>query len=174
MGVLKKHIAGYAIDSLSFSTAETTNNTSCIPFRGIRTNDNTVVTLSNINFPSSSSYYVANSFTYRQLIPFATADLLENFDIDDYQINPLGSTTYTTNRVTQAHKDNFIYNIAINNNTENEIIVNCIRFQKNMSYYSNYNYTCKTLIFSYYLDEPLVIPAGNVENVSINFEIKVE
>lgn len=174
MGTLKKHIAGYSIDSLSFSTANQLGNTSCIPFKGLRTNDNTWQTLSSINFPSSSQLYTANAFTYRELIPFATADVLQNFNVDDYQINSLGSVTYSTQRVTQAHKDNFIYNIAINNNTENDITVSCIRFQKTITSYGSYIYSYKTLIFSYYLDEPITITPGNIENVSINFEINAE
>lgn len=147
-------------------------------------------TISNISGTGDSetkgNCIAQNYQVFSYLKPFATADLISNYSIDDYEIVPIGTTHYTRAHFVAEDVNKVLYSMSIFNNTEEDITVSCIKFRKlcyvststSQSYSSAYTTESAqtdrigvyALFVAYYLDEPVTIAPGQSHLISLSFE----
>lgn len=110
---------------------------------------------------------------YSTIVPVATADELINYSFDDYQIIPLGTTSYGTSISVNQYGGNKNFSISIVNNTDTEITIKCIKFKKQLSTSSENGTTKEALVCAYYLDEDeyVTIAPGLTGTVSVVLNI---
>lgn len=89
-------------------------------------NDNNVTTASGQTFNSikQHTFLMGNYEHFTYLDPFATTDLLENYDINDYQINPIGITYVTRARFVAQDVNKILYSMSIFNNNTDSYVAN--------------------------------------------------
>lgn len=167
MGVLKIHQGGLAIQALGLINAIQNNPTTTVPFKNLSgANYNTVWgdTSSNQNFFGVQAR--------------ATADLLDNYSVEDYAVNVVGSNSVGQTKTIINDTTNHIYgfsdvfNVTVTNNGNDAITVGCIRFYKSIKI--NYSVTSDVLLFSYYLDSPLAIAPGETQTIAVALKITNE
>ena len=177
MGTLKKHIGALAIEgSMLYSNRDTSSELSVPTFKSTAGLSSPLI---NYNvYTNNSIKYCRTRTAFRGLIPVATADALADYSFTDYEITAVGSVTYSTNRtvtndtVNNIYNVHLVYNISVQNTGSDAITVNCIRFQGEIAGKYNNIYAEGTVLFySYYLDSPLTIAAGDTESVSVDFSV---
>lgn len=176
MGTLKKHIQAMVIDSsMLWINPTITGNMNTPPYKNLSGTQYT-----SVNYGSTVYYndgYGPKYLSFRGLTPVATSDTIDNYDFEDYEINGVGTTTYTTNRQQTNDTENKIYvttlayNVSVTNNTEEQITVKCIRFKGKINAQNQSTTQADYLFYSYYLDEPLVIEPNDTKSVSVSFVV---
>ena len=179
MGTLKKYIGAYGFESMQLSVGDSiTSEITCIPFK------------TTAGASITQSYYIkskgcgtavdisVNNVNLRNLIPKATADILDNFDVNDYTAINVVSVNYTTNRILTENNCQLVYAITLTNNDTVAQTVSCIKFVKNfLSSYRTSDCTptySNALCYGYFLDTPITLQPNDTSTITVNFEIKVE
>lgn len=177
MGTFKKHIGALAIDSSMLWTDRDASSTMDVPrFKSVAGKTSNKV---NYNVTTANSQKYCRTMTsFRGLVPVATADAMADYSFTDYEITAVGSVTYTTNRtvtsdtVNNIYNTHLVYSINIQNTGSDDIVVKCIRFKNSVAGYFNSSWeNGEVLFYSYYLESPLTIAAGDTESVSIDFYV---
>ena len=178
MGTLKKYLGAFAIEAanLTYLNNDAPMATTTV-FNYKDTGGNTKNT---VYFGFQGSYgasvqRAARDYTFKDMIPIATNDALNDFAVDDYAITAVGTTTYSTNRTLTATTATLTYSVNVANNTGADITINCIKFKKQMANNVGSSQTFYDLLcYGYFLDEPITIPNGDSQSIAIAFEIKVQ
>lgn len=168
-GKLKKHLAAYSIDSLSLLPSFPALR-NYLYFLPCKSTDNT--TLDRVyltNYAAQTAWDYSSVFSKRQMSPIATADDKQSYDVNDYQINPAGTTTFTASRTIGADYVSEAFTITVTNSTAEDITVKCIRFEKFLQGLQSSGSTSKyVLLYSYYLDTPITVTAnGGTQQITI-------
>ena len=109
---------------------------------------------------------------YHNMTAVATTDEIDNYNVNDYEIIEACTTTSTYTQTSDYLS--VVYTITLNNSTNSDVTVNCIKFKKNSYIGTNGSGTGSAkdvLMCGYYLDAPLTIAAG--ESKTIVIEMKV-
>lgn len=176
-GTLKKYIGAYAIEVANLVYNDNTlSSVSTISFKDAGGNSRNQIAWYNSSNYMNAVVSSANSFTHAGLIPVATEDLLDDYDINDYQIVSIGTVSQNQIRILNNNNVHLIYNVTITNSTENQITVNCIKFKKHM-YNSGQGSSLSTydlLMYAYFLDTPIIISPNQTKSANIDFEIEIK
>lgn len=165
MGTFKKFRAGLSLEELQ------TNLT------WDRYTNVTVTTCYSIAGNSTNKWYIDQTMNqmkaaipYAGLIPVATADDIANYDVEDYQISGVGTTTYSTARSVAGEKSYLTFTVTITNNTGSDITVKCVKFKKS-AFPSDQSK--EYLVCAYYLDQSewVTIPNGSTDVIVVVQEI---
>jgi len=193
-GILKKHRATYACEGVrlwydTYNNRGIRNATGAYR-HGIRCPKIIALDGSEWNYIYGSRGYAGsyandaeiagyNESSFNGLTAFATADTLDTWSIDDHTISSIGSTTQGRACMFNDQIMQQTYTINIANNSDEDIVVKCIRFSRNVclctdtqydSGSSTPQYSEKTcLAYSYYLDEPITISPGNTHTLTVKF-----
>lgn len=175
MGHFVKYRAYYACEAVKLFKINTSyENIVVPPFKVL--NSDPVVEKSTLGFYdnlASNSYATLKIITnFAFLIPKATGDLYSDYSVEDYQLTELGSMNYNNGTFLANDKFHRYYNCVIFNNTEQDIVVNCIKFVKQLPTDANSSnrQIVDTLYCGYFLDEPLTIHPNDSDVVNVNFE----
>lgn len=184
MGVFKKYSPAIACDALRLLSWTNNNNESDrrrpVPnwYDTTGTMHNVLLgTTSGVNNNDRPEKYVKNLLLtgYNLLTPVATEDELNDFDVYDYSITPVGTTTFSQSVVKSETSMDSSITIRIVNSSEESITTKCIKFKKTLyvgSSNASYNAeSYETLYCAYFLDEEewITIPAGESRNIVVDF-----
>lgn len=177
MGTMKKYIAASSFESAQLCMGADTTSVSIIPFKTITGTDINSTYYYGSNACSNAYVLTMNNMNLRNLIPVATADEINNYDVNDYLATSVATLNYTTQRIVQSDMCRLVYVITLTNNDTMDKTINCIKFTKRfVKTYASGNCTANydnALCYGYFLDEPVTLAAGESKSLSISFEIKV-
>lgn len=121
---------------------------------GLNSNTN-VTTASGQTFDSvkQHTFLMGNYEHFTYLDPFATADVLSEYSIDDYEINPIGVTYVTRARFVARDVNKILYSMSIfNNNVDTyDQNISTLWDPTNNEYYS---YDSTTQTYTHITEEP--------------------
>ena len=176
MGTLKKFRAGLSNESMILIPLDMSkvNEFSTTDYPVPTFKDTNGNSFSNIRLYGYTSGYVSHAVEamspYSFITPFATADLLEDYDVEDYEVTSVATITsnsmartVTGNTVTKTHT------LTISNTGSSAVTVGCIKFKRKVIVGNDNVKQC--LVLGYYLDTPLSIGAGETKTLTIAFEI---
>ena len=184
MGVFKKYSPAIACDALRLLSWVNSNNDADrrrpVPnwYDITGTMHNVLLgTTSGTNANDRAEKYVKNLLLtgYNLLTPVATEDELKDFNVYDYSITPIGTTTFNQSVVKSETAMDSSIAIRIVNSSEESVTIKCIKFKKILyvgSPNSSYNAeSYETLYCAYFLDESewITIPAGESRNIVVDF-----
>ena len=75
---------------------------------------------------------IRSAAAHYNLTPIATADEYANYSYDDYAITAVGTTTFAKARNVYTKKSQLIHTITVENTTESDIVVKCIKFRRSV------------------------------------------
>ena len=170
MGKIKLYKAGLACQALQTnpSDASVANFKATHDFKDTSGNTcnglmwNTTGTNQLINSAKALQYY-------SDLTGYVSADTETDFSLDHYARREISNITYT--RSNTAQTGGRIYTLQITNGNSAEISVGSIKFEKMifaLKSGSSSSVTC--LIFGYFFDTPVTIPAGGTKTFVVNFD----
>ncbi len=174
MGTMKKYLNTLSIESASFYKELPNSSTSTgSEIFVMRDFNGTQLNLGQ-NYGMKLHYDSKNLLPVTGLIPYATQDLLTNYNFTDYSIVSVGTMNYTALRTISTNEVNLVYNCTVANNTAEDITFSCIKFSKNLSWYTNQSVNKQILMYAYFLDEPITVAPGQAETVNINFKLSTD
>lgn len=175
MGHFVKYRAYYACEAFKLFKINNNNESIVVPPFKVLNSDpavekNTLGFYNSLDYNDYASLKIITNFAF--LIPKATGDLYSDYSVEDYQLTELGSMNYNNGIFLANDKFHRYYNCVIFNNTEQDIVVNCIKFVKQLptSYSSSNRQIVDTLYCAYFLDAPITIHPNDSDVVNVNFE----
>ena len=172
-GELKKHLGAYSIESLGLlDTMPAANNNNYAYFLPCKSTGN--VTLDRVqvtNFSAATAWEYSSIFSKRKMEPVATGDDKNDYNVNDYAITNVGSTSFSASRTLGADNFKETFNITVSNSGGSDITVKCIRFRKMCQGLQSYGQTSAyILLYSYYFDTPLTVAAGGSQSFTITLK----
>ncbi len=104
---------------------------------------------------------------YEPLTAYVSSDKYSNYNIDDYAVNEVGTTTKTVTRTNQNGKSSNIYTLVCVNEGESEISVGCIKFTKPIPQNAYNESTLTCLMYAYFFDSEIIIGAGETKTFTV-------
>lgn len=167
MGTFKKFIGGVALEAV-WCYGERKGLYQAYTVPAYKDVDGTSRTTIGTQGGTSTTALATGWVGYAGLIPVATADDIDDYQLGDYQITEVGTTTYSRSTTITNLNGIQTFSVTITNESEEDIIVKCIKFKKRVQYGTNYE-LCNVLVCGYYLDQSewVTIPAGEVGAVAV-------
>ena len=172
-GTFKKFIGGIAFESLSTYTGALPTGTEMAtpPYKqtngtartGIGTNRGT-------SNEDTWRKYNQQLAPYFNLTAKATADVLADYDINDYQVVAVGTTTTSKTRQVNSTGATTLYTVTITAGAE-DITVGCIKFTKQVTENAYTSTQYDVLVCGYYLETPITITAGTSQTINVAFTV---
>lgn len=167
MGTLKRFSGGMATEHLAtLPTLPSSTRLSVPAFKTING-----ISYSELFYRTDMGATLQALVPYFGLTPIGTADELNNYDFNDYEISAVGTTSFANSRIVNENVSNLVFSLAITNNTESEITVKCIKFKKTVAVPTGM--TVEVLACAYYLEQSewVTIPAGEIGALTVVISI---